>query len=101
MTAIKLAVSHASIVQIDVRMHSDDKLRGYVLAWSPGLNRTEYGADYVVWPLVEDRYEREFVCESGKYFHLSPGWSDDDQLLALVQATAYFNDKRGVQVAPF
>lgn len=101
MTAVKLAVSHASIVQIDLTMHTDDRLRGYVLAWSPGLNRVEYGADYVVWPVTEDRHEREFVCESGRYFHLSPGYTDDDQILALSQAQAYFNDRRGVTPPPF
>lgn len=99
---MKLAVPNARIVQIDLTMHTDEILRGYVLAWAPGDNRAEFGADYVTWrvqyaPIADS----EIDCESGNYFHLSPGWSDDQQILALSQAQADYNDRRGVQLPPF
>lgn len=106
---MKLAVTNASIIQIDLKMHTDGILRGYVLAYisgdawrDPSDDPHQSSADYVTWRVqYAPIADTEVDCESGNYFHLSPGWTDDQQCIEYARAKADFNDRRSVQVPPF
>lgn len=71
-----------------------------VFAWR-GIHPDD-SADFVVWSMITEDWGLSWNIDgSGKYFHLSPGYTEVDREVALSAALAHFLDKQGLERQPY